>query len=165
MRTALISTAVWMAVFLTGCDSLSYRQFVIKSVTGTDKASVVSVMGTAARESGLEDRTKESRVQDTIAYFAELVPHFPVSLGARVDGHDIVIDLTCFHPGGPSAAPKAFRIAAASLSRDLPKAFPDRLVIDPKPRVPFRKEGGANQSREPTATTVMPAAGQPARQP
>ena len=147
------------AAGLSGCDSLSYSQYVIRGATPKDEKAVAGVLAAAANVGGMRDSTTESRVPNTVAYYKTSVGHFPVILGARVIDPDVVIDLSCFHPGPQSSAPEMFKTIDKVLSRELTKAFGERLVANPEPRIPFSEERAPNQLPDPTSSSVTRPAG------
>jgi len=126
-------------LFLLGCDSLHYRQYVVKDVSLKDQETASVILANAAHIATLEDVTAESSMPKTLAYYEEkpeMRSGFKVWLGARIYNEDLVIDLSCFHPGWSS--PRTYKSAEATLSQELPKVFGERLTIDPQPPVPFR---------------------------
>jgi hypothetical protein len=134
LRLFLIS--VLLVALLTGCDSLHYTQYVISNASPTDRVTIKQTVESSATAAGLVDKTATSRVPDTIAFYLEPVPHFPVSLGARMVGDSAVVDLSCFHPG--VAKPAAFQSAESSLTTILTREFGARLTIpDDSHRVPM----------------------------
>ncbi len=137
-RLSILFAVLAAAVFATGCDSLHQTQYVIASATLNDQKTVKGVVEKVASEAGLADKTDTSKVAGTIAYYLEPVPHFPVSLGARVVGDSAVVDLGCFHPG--VAKPPAFRIAESRLTAVLTNEFGTRLTIpDRLHQIPIEK--------------------------
>ena len=73
------------------------------------------------------ERCPRKRVNSTLVYFAEPAEHFPTTLGARVVGDSIVVDLVCFHPGPGKS--KAFSVARMLLDASLRDQFGTRLSI------------------------------------
>ena len=160
----LVSLLSFIAAGLSGCDSISYSQYVIRGASLADEKAVAKVVAAAASEAGLNKGTSEPRVPKTLVYYREPVEHFPVFLGARLADADIVVDLSCFHPGPPSSAPTVFKTADALLSKELPKIFGERLDVYPEPHIPFPDQKAPNHSTEPTPASVTRPAGQAARQ-
>jgi hypothetical protein len=130
------------AVFASGCDSLHQTQYVVANATLNDQKTVKSAVESAASEAGLVDKTDASKVPSTIVYCLEPVPHFPVSLGARVVGDSAVVDLSCFHPG--VAKPHAFKIAESNLTAKLTNEFGTRLAM-PDVHTKFRSRNEPGQ--------------------
>jgi hypothetical protein len=114
-----------VAVLVVGCDSLNYTQYVVAKASPSDRAIVKRAVESSAAAAGLADKTETAKIPDTIAFYLEPVPHFPVSLGARMVGDSAVVDLECFHPG--VAKPPAFKTAESHLTRALTNEFGARL--------------------------------------
>jgi len=116
-----------VAVLAAGCDSLHYTQYVVAKASPSDRATIKRAVESSATAAGLIDKTDTSKIPDTIAFYLEPVPHFPVSLGARMVEDSAVVDLGCFHPG--VAKPPAFRAAESSLPTTLTREFPPRIAM------------------------------------
>jgi hypothetical protein len=126
IRALLLFAAV---AGITGCDTLNYAQYQIAraGANPVDRAHVVAAVNSAASRAALSDATSRSHVPDTLVYFEEPVGHFPTTLGARVVGDSIVVDLVCFHPGPGESKP--FSAAKVSLSDSLRVEFGGRLTM------------------------------------
>src|SRR5437870_1421268 len=129
MNTHRLSLAfvLLVAVLAIGCDSLHYTQYVVAKASAADRANIKSAVESSATAAGLVDKTETSKVPDTIAFYIEPVPHFPVSLGARVVGDSAVVDLGCFRPG--VARPHAFKTAESRLTSALTNECAARLSV------------------------------------
>jgi len=129
MNTHRLSLAfvLLVAVLAVGCDSLNYTQYVVAKASASDRATIKRAVESSAAAAGLADKTGTSKVPDTIAFYLEPVPHFPVSLGARMVGDSAVVDLSCFHPG--VAKPPAFKTAESHLTSALTNEFGARLKM------------------------------------
>ena len=133
-----LALVLLVAVLATSCDSLHYTQYVVAKASASDRATIKRAVEASATAAGLADKTETSKVPDTIAFYLEPVPHFPMSLGARMVGDSVVVDLGCFHPG--VAKPRAFQSAESSLTTTLTREFGVRLSIpDYSHRVPMRQ--------------------------
>ena len=127
MRRLSLAFVVLVALVCAGCDSLHHTQYVVADASASDKATIKSVVETSASEAGFADKTETSKVPDTIVFYLQPVPHFPVSLGARRVGEFVVVDLSCFHPG--VAKPPAFKSLESSLTETLALEFGERLTM------------------------------------
>jgi|SRR5437016_769722 len=137
-RPLNVLAVLTVAFFAVGCDSLHYTQYLVANASPADRATVKTAVEAAAVEARLVDKSDTSRVPATIAYYLQPVPHFPVSLGARVVGDSAIVDLSCFHPG--TAKPPAFKIAESRLTSALANEFGPRLTLpDFLHRIPFEK--------------------------
>ena len=126
------------ALLAAGCDTINYAQFVVAKVSPADQVIIKQTVESSAAAAGLADRTETSKVPDTLAFYLEPVPHFPVSLGARMVGDSAVVDLSCFHPGVDK--PLAFRSAETNLTTTLYREFGTRLAMpDYQHRVPLKQ--------------------------
>ena len=136
--TRLFLLSVLLVMFVTGCDSLHYTQYVVSNASPTDRAAIKKTVVSSAAAAGLVDKTETSKVPDTIAFYLEPVPHFPVSLGARMVQDSAFVDLSCFHPG--VAKPQAFRSAESNLTATLTREFGAQLTMpDHSHRVPITR--------------------------
>ena len=110
----------------------------VANASSADQTTVKKAVEAAASDAGLIDKSDASKIPGTIAYYLQPVPHFPVSLGARVSGDSAVVDLGCFHPG--VAKPPAFKIAEFRLTSALSNEFRARLTMpDRLHRLPLEK--------------------------
>jgi len=99
---------IWITVLalaVAGCDSLNQDQLLVRVSSESlspksIESKIVSVLTSYAEENEFLDKTRESRVNGTLAYFQSKDEHFPISLGARRVADGVVIDLLHFHPGG-----------------------------------------------------------------
>jgi len=122
-----------MAFALSGCDGISYRQFVVPNATLTDEKAVLSILSTAANTAGLEGKIEESHVTRTLAYYHE-PNRLVVVLQAHINNTDIIVNLSSV---GPFHAPQAYKTVDSMLMEELPKVFGERLIVYPEPEVPF----------------------------
>src|ERR1044072_6622335 len=122
-----LALVLLVAVLSTGCDSLHYTEYVVAKASASDIATMKRAVDSSTTAAGLVDKAEISKVPDTIASYLEPVPHFPVSLGARMVGDSAVVDLGCFHPG--VAKPRAFQSAESSLTTTLTREFGVRLTM------------------------------------
>ena len=116
-------------ITITGCDTLNHEQYLIEqsreNVQSQDKLDVIYVLGDIANRFNLSEKTKESDVPNTIVYYEQL-SDFPINIGARIVGSDIVIDCIQFHPGvGDSAM---YSEVNNKLASALKTKFGNRLV-------------------------------------
>jgi hypothetical protein len=126
-----------IALVCGGCDTLHSRQYVVDKASAADRETIKAAVESTAMAAGLTDKTETSKVPDTIAFYLEPVPHFPTSLGARLDGDLAIVDLSCFHPG--TKKPAAFKTAESQLTEKLGRAFGERLSMPEYPdRIPLR---------------------------
>ena len=126
------------ALFLTSCDSLHYKQYVIRDASFEDRETVSAVLANVARVATLEEVTVESSVPKILAYYEEkpeIQSSFKVWLGARMLNEDLIIDLSCFYPGWNP--PPVYKSAETDLFQELSKMFGERLIINPQPKIPF----------------------------
>jgi hypothetical protein len=153
----MILFACVVAALLSGCDSVSSRQFLVRDASPADRKAVLTATAEAAAQTGLVDRTFASRIPDTLVWYDEPKAVFPISLGARRNGPDVVIDLWCFHPGPPSWVPPSYKGAETVLQRELTLKFGARLTVDPKPRIELPPRLPPSQpSTSPPATAPSP---------
>ena len=144
MVTLKVVISVALLTVFTGCDSVSYRQYLIRDASSADEKSVAAILATAANKAGFRECTNESRIPKTLVGYVQSVEHFPVSLGARVTEQGIVVDLSCFHPS--PFAPTVFKTVDSVLSTVLPNKFSERLL-------PFPKCGFLHYQRKCSTTT------------
>ena len=163
-----------IALALSSCDTLSRRQFVIRGgANPEDEKTVISLMASAASAVGFID-TDSPEYQKEFAGMAQMVANEfgtenviaqPITSASRgflacygqlgkntnldsfVSDGDIIVLLHSIHGGLSSrAAPREYKKINSILSKELPKVFGDRLVIDPKlPSAPYREVKAASQ--------------------
>jgi hypothetical protein len=129
------------ALFLVaaGCDSLDTTQYVVRKASGRDQNAIAQTVDAIAGDARLENRTDGSKVAQTLRYYLEPIPHFPVSLGVRIVKEDAVIDLSCFHPGVGKTS--KFKEVESRLTLALSNEFGVRLATPEKPeRVPLESK-------------------------
>jgi len=124
----------WSCVFfLTGCESYHNKQYIVKNANPDDKEAISVILANAARAGALEEVATELCMPDTLAFY-EGKPWFKLWLGARMHNENVVIDLFGW---GHGWKPPPYKSAETMLFQELPKAFGERLIIDPQPKVPF----------------------------
>ena len=134
-RWPFLAFVLWVALVCAGCDALHYTQYVVANASASDRATIKRVVDTSASEAGFADKTETSKVPDTIVFYLQPVPDYPVTLGARIVGESVVVDLSCFHPG--VAKPPAFKSLESSLTETLTVEFRERLSMPAyKDRIP-----------------------------
>ena len=126
-KCRLFLLAVLLVALPTGCDTFGHTQYVIPNASPTDRATIKHIVESSATTAGLVDKTATSRVPDTIAFYVEPVPYYPVNLGARMVGDSAVVDITGFWTG--PAVPPAFKTADSRVSSALTNEFGARLRI------------------------------------
>ncbi len=119
-----------VSLFVSGCDYINHEHYRIMGVTrgAPDAAKVKSILHTTARKTHLTDRTADSDVPDTLAYYETAHPtqfNPAFVLGARFYQGDILIEID--GPFGPKI-PRLNR-AQRLLVRDLSKEFGPRFLI------------------------------------
>lgn len=136
--TRLLLISVLVITFVSGCDSLHFTQYVVSNASATDRATIKKAIVSSAEAAGLVDKTETSKIPDTIVYYLEPVPHFPVSLGARMVQDSAVVDLSCFHPG--TEKPLIFQSVESNLTATFTREFGARLAMpDNSHSVPLTK--------------------------
>jgi len=120
-------------LFVTGCDTMNVQQYRITGVAkgSPDAANVRSILQTVADQTGLSDRTSESRVPDTLVFYSQPQQAFRVDLGARFDQTNVLVDLV----GGFGPTPSAYKHAKHLLTPALFAEFGSRFSV-PQPFVP-----------------------------
>jgi hypothetical protein len=119
---------VFIALFLSACDTLNIQQYRVAGGAHRDSAKVKRVLRDVASQTGLVDRTSTSRAPRTVVFYTQSdVQHFRVDLGARILGDDIVVDLN----GGFGPARPEFKQAARLLTPALSSEFGSRLTVMP----------------------------------
>lgn len=139
-----------------GCDSLHRQQYRIEGIAAgsPDAETLRSTLAEVALEVGLEDRTSESAVPATLAWFVEPIDSgFRVELGARFHQRDVLVDLLGGY-GGTRGSEKYER-AARMLDDVLRREYGSRLSV-PEAWVPVLHEdrGDATRNRPQAARHV-----------
>jgi len=141
MKIPLLIFISAIAFALSGCYSVSHRQFVIHNAESTDEKAVVNILATAANTAGLKDVTSKSSIPKTLAFYFGLSQpfqqNFTIRLASWINNEDIIIDLSVGYPGAKWSVPQAYKKADSVLMDELPKYFDSMIVIDPESRVPF----------------------------
>jgi len=127
------------ALLLTGCDAFHYRQYVIGDATFEDRETASIILAQAAQTAALEEKTESRYEPEPFANYAWSPGEgwqIRVWLFAWTNNTEMVICLSNF----PDLTPHyIYKAADAVLCQELPKAFGERLTIDPKPRRPYPK--------------------------
>jgi hypothetical protein len=119
---------VFVALLLSGCDTVNIQQYRIAGTARRDTGKVKYVLHSVASRTGLIDRTSTSRAPQTLVFYTQPdVQHFRVDLGARMRGDDIIVDLN----GGFGPARPEFKQALHLLTPALSSEFGSRLTVMP----------------------------------
>jgi len=118
------------ACLFTGCDAINVQQFrIVGAANDGNTARLKRVLRSVADQTGLVDRTPESRVPQTLVlYLGPPVRHFLVEMGARTIAKDVIVDLSA------RVGPRwdEYRQARKLLASGLSEQFGSRLSIAPE---------------------------------
>lgn len=97
--------ALALVLSLTACDSVRRDRVLVAAstpaaaCTGQYEAEVLQALADVAGRFALRDHLAYAREAGVIAYYREEIERFPVQIGARRDGCDVVVDIQHFAPG------------------------------------------------------------------
>lgn len=99
-----ITITLLIVVAIAACDSLNRDQLLIHISAGVadtswQAADLKRTLARFALDRGFTDITSKSKAVATLARFESHDEHFPMYLGARAEGDELLVDLYHFHPG------------------------------------------------------------------
>jgi len=141
---ACVSSRRWLIIYflpvvvllIAGCDTMNWQQYRIAGVAAgsPDATKLRATLQTVADQSGLKDRTQDSRERATFAFFTQPdVRNFRVDIGARFTNGDVLVDLVSSFGPTPTAFKQAKKLLAPALSAE----FSSRVSV-PQPFVPIK---------------------------
>jgi hypothetical protein len=132
---------VWLALLCSGCQELAHTQFVMPS---GQEDELIQALRSMAQAHGMDDRTDDSTIPQTLAYFARGKDSY-AALGARRHREQIVLDVMFRTAGAGGELERTFLDLEEEVQRVLNRLYGNSVHIErnPSKMIPLFGAGGS----------------------